>query len=431
MLHADAATARHTADALTSSPALRSLRREPTPPRDFAVMRGVRAPNPRPTQMTVALQPPASGHSAADPLDLLWFCQLAADGEFLGAGPHRRPTLPYLASLVETASEMGFSSLLTATNFHAEHDAWTASVATLARTEGAGLLIAVRPGMFHPAIFAKMAATAATLFPGRVRINIVTGSNPAENAMYGDHETHDTRYARTREFMQVLRRLWSEPVVDFAGEFYQTTGALLAPKPSPAIPIYLGGHSTAAQQLAAELADVYLVWGDTVAAVAARLETMRAQEVIAGRTVRYGLRCHVIVRETEAEAWDAAERLISRIDPATRAAFIAAAESADSEGQRRQRALASGPSLVVDDHLWAGVGLARSGVGVAIVGNPEQVEAKLRAYQALGISTFILSGYPHLEECRRFGEMVMPRLRGSLAQPSTTALRGASVAPVT
>ncbi|HEY2849352.1 MAG TPA: LLM class flavin-dependent oxidoreductase, partial [Gemmatimonadaceae bacterium] len=110
------------------------------------------------------------------PLDLLWFCQLAADGEFIGTKPERRATLPYISSLVETAAEMGFSSLLTATNFHAEHEAWTASIATLARTQGAGLLIAVRPGMFHPALFAKMVATAANLFPGRVRINVVVGS---------------------------------------------------------------------------------------------------------------------------------------------------------------------------------------------------------------------------------------------------------------
>jgi alkanesulfonate monooxygenase len=371
-----------------------------------------------------------SPETGTDALDLLWFCQLAADGEFLGAGPLRQPTLPYLSSLVETAAEMGFSSLLTATNFHAEHDAWTASVATLARTQGAGLLVAVRPGMFNPAIFAKMAATAAALFPGRLRLNIVTGSNPAENAMYGDQESHDTRYARTREFMQLLRRLWTEPVVNFAGEFYRTEGAVLAPKPAPAIPLYLGGHSAAAQQLTAELADVYLVWGDTLETISGHLATMRQHEQRAGRRVRYGLRCHVIVRETEAEAWEAAERLISRIDPDVRAAFVAAADRADSEGQRRQRRLASGPSLVVEDHLWAGVGLARSGVGVAIVGNPEQVEAKLRAYQALGISTFILSGYPHLEECRRFGELVMPRLR---AAPHATAvgLAGADVAPVT
>ena len=375
--------------------------------------------------------PPAVVTPATDDLDLLWFCQLAADGEFLGAGPHRRPTLPYLASLVETAAEMGFSSLLTATNFHAEHDAWTASIATLAQTRGAGLLVAVRPGMFHPAIFAKMAASAASLFPGRLRLNIVTGSNPAENAMYGDAETHDTRYARTHEFVRVMQRLWTEPVVDHQGTFYQLSGALLEPKPSPAIPIYVGGHSAPAQQLAAELADVYLVWGDTMPGLTARLASMRAAEAAAGRTVRYGLRVHVIVRETEAEAWQAAERLISRVDPAVRAAFLASAGSADSEGQQRQRALSSGPSLVVEDNLWAGVGLARTGVGVAIVGDPAQVEAKLRAYQALGISTFILSGYPHLEECRRFGELVMPRLRARRAAETAAVLAGAGVAPVT
>ena len=377
------------------------------------------------------LATPAVVTHSDDALDLIWFCQLAADGEFLGAGPHRKPTLPYLASLVETAAEMGFSSLLTATNFHAEHDAWTASIATLAQTCGAGLLVAVRPGMFHPAIFAKMAATAASLFPGRLRINIVTGSNPAENAMYGDTETHDTRYARTHEFVEVMKRLWAEPVVDHHGTFYQTTGAVLEPKPSPMIPIYVGGHSAPAQQLAAELADVYLVWGDTLPSIAARLASMRDAEAAAKRRVRFGLRVHVIVRETEAEAWQSAERLISRIDPAVRSAFLAAAGSADSEGQQRQRALSSGPSLIVEENLWAGVGIARTGVGVAIVGDPEQVAAKLRAYRALGISTFILSGYPHLEECRRFGELVMPLLRTSRTDATIPALAGVGVAPVT
>ena len=382
-------------------------------------------------QLFMPLMTPTVLSARDDALDLLWFCQLASDGEFLGAGPHRKPTLPYLASLIETAAEMGFSSLLTATNFHAEHDAWTASIATLAQTRGAGLLVAVRPGMFHPAIFAKMAATAASLFPGRLRINIVTGSNPAENAMYGDRESHDARYARTHEFVDVMKRLWTEPIVDHQGAFYQTTGAVLEPKPSPEVPIYVGGHSAPAQQLAAELADVYLVWGDTLPSIAARLASMRLAEAAAGRRVRHGLRVHVVVRETEADAWMAAERLISRIDPAVRTAFLAAAGSADSEGQQRQRALSSGASLIVEDNLWAGVGLARTGVGVAIVGDPAQVTAKLRAYQSLGISTFILSGYPHLEECRRFGELVMPLLRSSRSDAQIHAVSGVGVAPVT
>jgi alkanesulfonate monooxygenase len=378
--------------------------------------------------------------ASADPkekLDLLWFCQLAADGEFIGTVPERRPTLAYIASLVETAAEMGFSSLLTATNFHAEHEAWTASVATLARTQGAGLLIAVRPGMFHPALFAKMVATAANLFPGRVRINVVTGSNPAENAMYGDMENHVERYARTREFIAIMRDLWRGVPVDSHSPRYPFRGAIVSPVPPEPVPIYLGGHSDDAQRIAAELVDVYLLWGDTVDAIRARLATMHTHEAQAVRhaeaPLRYGLRCHVIVRETESEAWKAAERLISRIDPAVRHRFVEASAAVDSEGQRRQQVLSASLSLVVEPHLWAGVGLARSGVGVAIVGDPTQVAAKLRAYQGLGISTFILSGYPHLEECRRFGEMVMPLLRPRADRRAVTpgATLAAGVAPVT
>ena len=371
------------------------------------------------------------------PLDLLWFCQLAADGEFIGTKPERRATLPYISSLVETAAEMGFSSLLTATNFHAEHEAWTASIATLARTQGAGLLIAVRPGMFHPALFAKMVATAANLFPGRVRINVVTGSNPAENAMYGDLENHAERYARTREFIAIMRDLWRGEPVDSHSSLYQFQGAIVSPAPPVPVPVYLGGHSEEAQRISAELADVYLLWGDTVEGVGKRLATMREQEAKVKRLVdtplTYGLRCHVVVRETEAEAWQAADRLISRIDPAVRRKFIETTATVDSEGQRRQLELAASASLIVEPNLWSGVGLARSGVGVAILGSPAQVVAKLRAYQALGISTFILSGYPHLEECRRFGEMVMPLLR----RPADRARRAgvdalsSGVAPVT
>lgn len=369
--------------------------------------------------------------SASADLELLWFCQLAGDGEFIGAAAERRPTLPYLASLVETAGEMGFTSLLTATNFHAEHDAWTASIATLARTQGAGLLIAVRPGMFNPAVLAKMTATAAALFPGRLSLNIVTGSNPAENAMYGDFESHAERYERTEEFTSLVRRLLSGEVVTTESARYPMRGAYVSPLPPVPVPIYFGGHSADAQRIAAQHADVYLLWGDTLEVVASRLDGIRAQQAATGRDVRCGLRCHVIVRETEAEAWAAADRMISRIDPAVRDAFVAAAGAVDSEGQRRQQELAASASLVVEDNLWAGVGLARSGVAVAIVGNPVQVAAKLRAYQALGISTFILSGYPHLEECRRFGQLVMPLLRRPADAVTSASVTAPAVAPVT
>lgn len=256
--------------------------------------------------------------------------------------------------------------------------------------------------------------------------------------MYGDMENHAERYARTREFIAVMRELWHGVPVDHESPRYPFRGAIVSPVPPEPVPIYLGGHSDDAQRIAAELADVYLIWGDTLDGVNMRLTSMRAQEAQVKRLIdtplRYGLRCHVVVRETEDEAWTAADRLISRIDPAVRRKFIETTATVDSEGQRRQLALAaSSSSLIVEPHLWAGVGLARSGVGVAIVGDPEQVAAKLRAYQALGIGTFILSGYPHLEECRRFGQMVMPLLReGSAPESVSTAgsLR-TGVAPVT
>ena len=350
--------------------------------------------------------------------DFLWFCQLSHDGEFVGTKtlPPRKPTLEYLSGMIETAHEAGFSSLLTATNYHHELETWTAGTAALARTRGAGLLLAVRPGMYHPAQFAKMVATAANFFPGRIRVNVVTGSSPAENAMYGDFEVHAKRYERTREFMLLLRKLWTETPVSFQGNVYRIENAVLEPKPSETVPLYFGGASESAQRIAAELADVYLMWGEPQAMIEERLAKMKHLEAEYGRSLRYGLRTHVIVRETEAEAWAAAERMISRIDPEVRRAFLESYKHVDSVGQRRQIEMGLQGDLLVEPNLWAGIGLARSGVGVAIVGDPKQVADKLGGYQRMGIDTFILSSYPHLEEARRFGELVMPYFQGSGAE---------------
>lgn len=367
------------------------------------------------------------------PSDFLWFAQLSRDGEFIGTKekPPRRPTLEYISSLIETAAEAGFSSLLTATNYHSEHENYTAAIAALARTRGAGLLIAVRPGMFHPAMCAKMLASAQNLFPGRVRLNIVTGSSPAENAMYGDFEAHAQRYERTREFMLILRQLWTQPPPQsYASDIYHFENAVLDPPPVQPIPLYFGGASEPAQRIAAELADVYLLWGERRDMTLERLAKMRQLEQEYGRPLRYGLRTHVVVRETEDEAWQAAERLISRVDPAVRQAFVESYKHVDGVGQLRQIEMlrAAGDTLLVEPHLWAGVGMARSGVGVAIVGSPQQVADKIRDYERMGISTFIFSGYPHLEEARRFGELVMPLLHARAAE--SRAIHTDRVAPV-
>jgi alkanesulfonate monooxygenase len=366
--------------------------------------------------------------------DFLWFCQLSRDGAYLGTKEKlpRKPTLEYVSSLIETAAEMGFSSLLTATNYHSELENYTAAVAALARTKGAGLLIAVRPGMFSPAMYAKMTTTLQNLFPGRVRINIVTGSSPAENAMYGDFEAHETRYQRTREFMSILRKLWTqEGAISYKSELFSFEGAVLDPKPALPIPLYFGGASVAAMRIAAELADVYLLWGEKREMIVERMQQMKALEGEFGRTLRYGIRMHVVVRETEAEAVSAAEKLISRVDPAVRTAFESSYANVDSTGQRRQIEMLQDSlergDLWVEPNLWAGVGMARSGVGVALVGDPQQVAAKIRDYQSMNIDTFIFSGYPHLEEARYFGELVMPLFKGE--RDSARVIYSDSVAP--
>ncbi len=367
--------------------------------------------------------------------EFLWFLQLSRDGEFIGTKdkPPRKPTLPYLQSLITTAGEAGFDALLTATNYHSEHENYTAAVAALARTAATdpALLIAVRPGMFQPAMYAKMLATLQNLFPGRVRLNIVTGSSPAENAMYGDFEDHARRYERTREFMTILRQLWTQPPPQsHRSDLYAFENAVLDPPPAQPIPIYFGGASPVAQQIAADLADVYLMWGEREDMLAERMAQMQALADKNGRALRYGLRTHVIVRETEAEARAAAERLISRVDPQVRAAFVASHAHVDGVGQQRQIEMMKGldSDLMVEPGLWAGVGMARSGVGVALIGDPQQVADKIRRYEDMGFSSFIFSGYPHLEEARRFGELVMPLLRGRAEE--SRAIHTDKVAPV-
>ncbi len=370
-------------------------------------------------------------------LDFLWFCTLQHDGEYLGTTelPPRQPTLESIANLIDTAGEQGFSSLLTATNYHSYHENFTVSAAALARSRNAGLLIAVRTGMFDAAIYAKMAATLANLFPGRVRINIVTGSSSAENAMYGDYSPHEQRYERTFEFMKLLRLFWTQDgPIDFAGKFYNYKGSVLEPKPTQPIPLYFGGASEPAMRIAAELADVYLIWGEPFEMVQARVKRMNELSLEFGRKVAYGLRTHVVVRETESQAIAAANHMISKVDPAVRENFVKSYSRLDSTGQTNQvnmlqHALERG-DLFVEPHLWAGVGVARSGVGVAIVGDPKQVAAKIQSYVDIGIKNFIFSGYPHVDECRRFGELVMPLVSGRINVSSgSRSLYDGGVAP--
>ncbi len=284
----------------------------------------------------------------------------------------------------------------------------------MSHTKRMRFLVAVRPGLMSAGIAARMAATFDRLSGGRLLVNVVAGGSPAELAGDGLHLEHDERYEVTDEFLSVWREVAGGGVSDFEGKHLKFRGSkLLFPcvqKPYP--PLYFGGSSPPAVKVAARHIDVYLTWGEPPAAVAEKIRLVREEAAKMGRTLRFGIRLHLIVRETDREAWQAAESLISHLDDKMIADAQAKLNEQDSHGQRRMQALHGGDrhSLVVSPNLWAGVGLVRGGAGTALVGDPETVAARIQEYADLGIDTFICSGYPHLEEAYRVAELLFPRL---------------------
>jgi alkanesulfonate monooxygenase len=267
---------------------------------------------------------------------------------------------------------------------------------------------------------ARMAVTFDRLSDGRLLVNVVTGGDPVELAGDGLHVSHDERYDITDEFLTVWRKELAGETVDLNGKHIDIRGGkLLIPGvQTPHPPLYFGGSSPAAQQVAARHVDLYLTWGEPPDQVGEKIAAVRRLAETEGRQMRFGIRLHVIVRESEEEAWRDAETLISRVDEATIARAQQVFARMDSHGQSRMKALHNGSreSLEISPNLWAGVGLVRGGAGTALVGDAETVTARMREYEELGIDTFIFSGYPHLEEAYRFAELVFPKL-GRQPQP--------------
>ncbi|MFB2921653.1 MULTISPECIES: LLM class flavin-dependent oxidoreductase [Aerosakkonema] len=334
----------------------------------------------------------------------------------------RPPSLEYTVEIFQAAERFGFRQLLIGMGFdHHILEAWTLASATLALTTQAGAMVAVRPGFYSAPILAKMAATLDRISNGRLSLNIVTGGRPIEQAMYGDYLDRDARYRRTREFMQICRQLWSSTnAFDYEGEFYKLKQTRLESLPvQPGGPLfYFGGASEMAQQVGAEWADVYLMWGETLQQIGDRISNMR-QLVAANQrenAVRYGLRINIIARETEAQAKETAREMLKFVRPevlekARRQEFPNTKR--ESVGQSRQWELrgSADEDWYVEPLLWAGVSVVRSGAGMAIVGSYQQVADRLLQYIELGITVFILSGYPHLEECENVGRNVLPLVR--------------------
>lgn len=359
-----------------------------------------------------------------------WFLPTnGGDGRHVVGGGHgadvvggggRPASVPYLGQVARSAEQLGFEAALTPTGAWCE-DAWITTAMLAPLTERLKFLVAFRPGLTSPTLAAQMAATYQNLSGGRLLLNVVTGGESREQRAYGDFLDKDGRYARCGEFLEVVRRLWAGETVTYQGKHLRVEEASLASVPEVTPSIYFGGSSPAAGEVAAEHADVYLTWGEPPAAVAEKVRWIRELADRRGREVRFGIRLHVIPRDTAEEAWAEADRLLAGIDEETIAQVQAGLRRSESVGQQRMLDLNRGTKdgLEISPNLWAGVGLVRGGAGTALVGSYEEIADRIEEYRAVGIDEFVLSAYPHLEGAYWFGEGVLPVLerRGLWTSP--------------
>lgn len=357
-----------------------------------------------------------------------WFLPTSGDSRNVvpGAGGHGRPaTLDYLAQVARAAEQVGFDAVLTPTGTWCE-DAWLISAALSQQTRKLRFLVAFRPGITNPTLAAQQAATFQRLSGGRLLVNIVTGGEAGEQHRFGDWLSHDERYVRTGEFLAILRGAWSGEPFDFDGDHYRIEGATVSEVPKPVPEVFFGGASPAAESVAARHVDVYLLWGEPPTMAKERVDRMRERAAAEDREVRFGMRLHVITRDTEAEAWKEARRLLETFDPTLISSVQDTLSKSESVGQQRMRALHQGSrdDLVVSPNLWAGIGLVRKGAGTALVGSHEQVAERLFDYHELGLDEFILSGHPHVEEAYAVGEGVLPLLSDRWSAPRSHQATG-------
>ena len=347
-------------------------------------------------------------------LDIFWFLPTSGDTRYLGRSDSGRPaTNKYMQQIAVAAESLGYDGVLIPTGSSCL-DPWITAASLVPVTHRLKLLVALRTSLGNPTASARQAATLDQASNGRLLLNVVPGGDATELAADGIFLDHDQRYEAAGEFLSVWRRLLSGEVVDFTGKHVRVEGAqnFFKPVQQPHPPLYFGGSSPAAHELAAQQVDAYLTWGEPPAAVAAKIADVRERAKKYGRTLHFGVRLHVIVRETNEQAWAAAEELISHLDDDVIADAQENYAKMDSEGQRRMAALHGGQrdKLEVSPNLWAGVGLVRGGAGTALVGDPQTVAKRLQEYADLGVDRFVLSGYPHLEEAFRFAELVFPLL---------------------
>ena len=344
------------------------------------------------------------------PCEVSWFSALCDDDyEFLGApDPRLQSSFDHCRDIALTAENGGFDNLLLPSGYALGIDSLAFGAGIAPMLKRMRLLAAIRCGEMWPPQLARQLATLDQMLGGRLTVNIISSDLPGETLPSAP------RYQRTLEVMELLNLILSGQSVDYQGEFYKLKldPPRIAKAAGRRLPLYFGGLSEDAREAAAKAADVYLMWPDTMPAVKEIVDDMTARATKHGRKLKFGYRVHVVVRETETEARDAASRLLSKLDDAEGDAIRSKSLDSASYGVRRQAELRAGAGHdgYAEDNLWTGIGRARSGCGAAIVGDPDQVLAKLNAYRALGMEAFILSGYPHAAEADLFARHVLPKL---------------------
>ncbi|MDG1652927.1 MAG: LLM class flavin-dependent oxidoreductase [Flavobacteriaceae bacterium] len=347
-----------------------------------------------------------------DGAEISWFAPICdGDDQFLGArDPEFKSSWENTSQIVKTADKLGYSNVLCPSSYQVGQDPLAFISAMAPITEKINFLAAIRCGEIHPPMLARTLATLDHILKGRLTINIISSDLP------GTELASSERYARSREVIQILKQAWTKDEIDFKGKFYDLN---LSSRPVKSYQqnggplLYFGGYSPAGVELCAEFCDVYLMWPDTQEKLQGLISTMRSKAANYNRTVQFGLRVHVIVRETEQEAKAYANSLLSKLDLELGENIKNRAQDSKSLGVSMQSNLrdASDENYYAEPYLWTGIGLARSGCGAAIVGNPDQVYNKLKSYMEMGIHAFILSGYPHQQECELFAKYVLPRLK--------------------
>lgn len=344
--------------------------------------------------------------------EVAWFSALCGDDyEFLGVPDGAlRSSYEHCGDIVRTADRLGYQNILLPSGWIVGQDALAFASAMAPQSSQINQLVALRMGEVWPPMLGRALATLDHIAKGRLCINIISSDMP------GTKESNEVRYARSSEIIQILQGMWAaQGPFEWKGEYYQislpNTDAAKPYQQNGGPLLYFGGISPAAQELCAKHCDVFLMWPETEDRIEATMRGMAEKAAAHGRTIDFGFRSHVIVRETETEARAAADRLISKLDLEKGQEIKERSMDSKSYGVQRQDELrAQSDDLYLEPHLWSGVGLARSGCGSAIVGDPDQVLAKLERYMDLGIRSFILSGYPHLAECDLFAKQVLPRL---------------------